>query len=342
MRPRSPADLFVVLAAASLAGCAPDKAPDPLSPTGIAADVARPDALLAEGRTAYVTYCIGCHGASGDGNGEAARFMIPRPRNFQAANFKFSSTRSGNLPTDADLRRTIVAGLRGSAMPRWDLLPERTVTSLIAYLKTFSPKWTERSPAGMIPRVDDPYRSRPDKSAAIARGEAVYHGFSTCWTCHPAYVPIEKINEYLTQMENPSRDAFRQGLFDSEAKVSSEGETVFPPDFKRDFVRGGMTTDDLYRSIAAGITGTAMPTWVDSMDVQSAHGGVLTRTNDIWAMAYYVHDLIRQRPARLPPGQFAVRARPAPIYPPGVLPPAAAPAPADQGKPQEEFQEEGG
>jgi hypothetical protein len=280
------------------------------------------ETLLAEGQAAYDTYCVGCHGAAGDGNGEAAGFLHPRPRNFQEANFKFSSTRSGRLPTDEDLKRTIRNGLKGSAMPAWDRLPDRTLEALVAHIKTFSPKWRERQPATAIPLVEDPYRSEPDKSEAVARGELVYHGYATCWTCHPAYVSDAKINEYLQAVESPARLGFRPDLRHSVGKVNTEGEMIHPPDFLRDFVRAGTSVDDLYRSVAAGITGTAMPTWVDSMEYASTEGhGPLVETADLWAIAYYVQSLIARRPAKLAAGSFDIRERMQKIYLNGEVPP---------------------
>lgn len=268
-----------------------------------------------EGAIAYRVYCIGCHGEKGDGNTLAARFLNPRPRNFQVANFRFSSTRAGQLPTDDDLRRSIREGLKGSAMPPFDLVPPRTVDALVAYIKTFSSKWKERGPSPAIPIVDDPYRNAPDKSAAIARGKAVYHGFAKCWSCHPAYVPEAEISGHLVSFENPAQSTFRPGLFESEGKPNAEGEVIYPPDFRRDFVRAGAEVDDLYRSIAAGITGTAMPTWVDSIDVPSSAdpGKLLATRADLWAMAYYVQHLIRERPVKLRQDQVVVRTRPRPI-----------------------------
>lgn len=272
--------------------------------------------LFEEGKAAYDMYCVGCHGETGDGNGVAARFLDPRPRNFQLAKFKFSSTKSGQLPTDEDLRRTITEGLKGSSMPGWDMLPARTVTALISYVKSFSPKWEEKDPASRIPIVTDPYRGSEDKSEAIARGEAVYHGYATCWSCHPSYVSEDKINEYLVQMDKPVSAGFRPDLFESEGKPNDEGEIIYPPDFRRDFVRAGSQVEDLYRSIAAGITGTAMPTWVDSMVSHKTADpdSIVTNTDDLWAIAYYVQSLILQRPQRLEPTTVAIRERPQRIY----------------------------
>lgn len=306
---------------------------------GFQTDIAT--SLVEEGRIAYQQYCVGCHGTSGDGNGEAAVFLDPKPRNFVLANFKFSSTRSGQLPTDADLKRTLRNGLRGSAMPPFNLLPERTLDGLVAYIKTFSPKWSERSPAAAIPVVEDPFRDAADKTEAIRRGEAVYHGFVTCWSCHPSYVEESKINDYLEQFGSARREGFRPDLHLAVGKPNSEGQLIYPPDFLRDYVRAGASVDDLYRSIAAGITGTAMPTWIDSIDVpaESPDQPPIVSRADLWAAAYYVRDLIAKRPPLLAEGKFDLRERPSPIYLHGAPPPATAPAEEAEEAPEIELDE---
>lgn len=315
-------------------GCGGDETPD--ADTSRASEFGFQTSVytsqVEEGKRAYTTYCMGCHGEQGDGWGEAARFLHPPPRNFQTANFKFSSTRSGRLPTDDDLRRTITEGLKGSAMPGWDFLPPRTVTALISYIKTFSPKWVERKPAPRIPFVTDPYRKTDDKSEGIRRGEVIYHGYATCWTCHPSYVSKDRINDHLEAMQNPRRDAFRKGLFESEAKPNNEGEVIYPPDFRRDFVRSGADVEDLYRSIAAGITGTAMPTWIDSMEFDSPGegGGLHIKQADIWAVAYYVQSLILERPAKFVDGVPPIRDRRQEIFPPGERPVRETPDEMDE------------
>lgn len=322
---------------ALLMGCEPGLDKDTSRTSSQSPRQGAADSLLIEGRQAYTTYCAGCHGTNGDGNGPAAGFLHPRPRNFQNASFKFSSTRAGSLPTDEDLKRSIRQGLRGTAMPDWPLLSEQTVDALVVYVKTFSPKWQERRPAARIPTVDDPYRGLADKSQAVQRGEMIYHGYANCWSCHPSYVSESTLNNHLEALESPRRQGFRPGLFESEGKVSGEGELIYPPDFRRDFVRGGMSVDDLYRSIAAGITGTAMPTWVDTMDIKAAHGGALVQPADLWAMAYYVQHLMQQRPARLAGGSFAVRTRPQTLYFHGEVPPPAQEP--STGKTDEVFEE---
>lgn len=332
MMRRSSLSLFAVLLfLAAFVGC--DNRPDQeFARVGepISKDAARKQ-LLTYGKESYQQLCMGCHGAKGDGNGEAARFLDPKPRNFKLANFKFSSTRSGQLPTDEDLKRTIKFGLKGSAMPSFELLPEQKVDALIAYIKTFSPKWHDRGPGTPIPFVDDPYRTLDDKSEAIARGEKIYHGYSTCWTCHPAYVSNDKINQYRSELGLSTYEAFRPNLHQSVGKVNVEGWVTYPPNFHVDFVRSGAHIEDLYRSIAAGITGTAMPTWVDSMQLDSDEAGQppLVQQQDLWALAYYVQSLLRDRPKKLQEDQVVVRDRPRKVYIHGI-PPDANKKPAEE------------
>lgn len=290
-------------------------------------------ALEQEGEANYQLYCVGCHGVKGDGKGEAAPFLNPRPRDFVTANFKFSSTRSGQIPLDDDLKRTIRNGLRGSAMPSFPFFSDKQLDSLIAYIKRFSPTWKERDPSAAIPIDEDPFRSLADKSEAIIRGEALYHGYNTCWNCHPSYVSDAKLNEYLVAFGGEARPSFRPMLHQSEGKKNAEGELIFPPDFLRDHVKAGTRVEDLYRSVAAGITGTAMPTWVDSMNLPGAkpEDKPLVKREDLWALAYYVQSLIEKRPA-LMKGDVEVRVRPRPIYLHGEPPPEPEPGEAEVGE----------
>ena len=46
----------------------------------------------------YRRYCAGCHGDYGDGEGENAQWLDPKPRNFTLGQFKCRSTPTGNVP----------------------------------------------------------------------------------------------------------------------------------------------------------------------------------------------------------------------------------------------------
>ena len=101
-------------------------------------------ASMSSGQRVYITYCIGCHGAKGDGNGAAAAQLIIKPRNFVDGAYKFFHFgETGPLPTDTSLAMTIRNGLPGSAMPAFPLLSEQEVIDVRSYIKSLrSGGWT--------------------------------------------------------------------------------------------------------------------------------------------------------------------------------------------------------
>lgn len=101
-------------------------------------DYSAANAKVSNGQHVYETYCIGCHGPKGDGNGTAAAQLIIKPRNFVDGAFKFYHFgEAGPLPTDASLAMTIRNGVPGSAMPAFPLLSEQEVIDVRSYVKNF-------------------------------------------------------------------------------------------------------------------------------------------------------------------------------------------------------------
>ncbi len=234
---------------------------------------------LNRGRYSYITHCQACHGMEGDGKGPAGYALRPPPRNFKQGKFKFAAVAAGQLPNDEDLFRIVKYGLHGTAMIPWDEVPDRDLLDIIQYIKTLSPRWLDSTPGTPIVPSPDPWGDAR-RAEAVTRGMKVYHGLAQCLLCHPAYAPAEDVNAAsleLSKREAPLRpDAFHGAL-----KESDYGVKLMPPDFTRDHIRSGEKLPDLYRTIASGIGGTAMPAWKGALP-----------EDDIWAMAYYVRSLI--------------------------------------------------
>ena len=89
---------------------------------------------------------MSCHGEKGNGQGEFAEWITTKPRDYRQGTFKWRSTPSGSLPTDADLERVLINGLYGTYMPSWDALGHRQRLDVIAYIKTFSPRFATEKP----------------------------------------------------------------------------------------------------------------------------------------------------------------------------------------------------
>ncbi len=90
------------------------------------------------GRRTYETYCIGCHGENGLGDGEASSFLNPLPRNFVSGKYKFFyfGEPPGSLPSDESLKVTIRNGIPGSAMPAFPLLTDQEIQDAVTYIKS--------------------------------------------------------------------------------------------------------------------------------------------------------------------------------------------------------------
>jgi mono/diheme cytochrome c family protein len=83
----------------------------------------------------YREHCAHCHGVTGDGVGPTAVFLNPYPRDYRKGQFKFKSTPVGQKPTHADLKKIVVDGIPGTAMPSFKLLPDVEVEALVDYVK---------------------------------------------------------------------------------------------------------------------------------------------------------------------------------------------------------------
>lgn len=85
-------------------------------------------------RGLYRQHCASCHGLTGDGAGPTAGVQDPYPRDFRHGVYKFTSTAGGAKPSREDLRLVIRQGVRGTAMPSFETLPEAEIETLLQYV----------------------------------------------------------------------------------------------------------------------------------------------------------------------------------------------------------------
>jgi len=193
------------------------------------------------GEELYLRYCAGCHGEKGNGKGLAAPFLEPKPRDFTRGVFKFRSTPSNSLPTEADLRRTIREGVHGTSMPSWKTLPDPEIDAIVAYLQSFSRRFQREKPAAALPLPGAPADlAAPER---VVRGRQAYDDLK-CGLCHG---PEGK-------GDGPSAGSM----------TDSEGHAIRPFDFTRRAPKGGSRPEDLYRTFMTGLAGTPMPDYAES------------------------------------------------------------------------------
>ena len=208
-------------------------------------------------------YCAGCHGELGDGNGENAVWLDPKPRDFTIATFKCRSTPTGTLPTDEDLFNTIGRGLTNSNMPIWNTFTKQQRADLVAYIKIFSPRWQKEKAGDPINMPPEP----PVTIESISHGKALFTKLE-CWKCHG---PMGKGDgpsaaTLTDSKENPIRPYdFSAGGNDSRFKC-------------------GSTNQDIYRIFMTGVDGTPMPSFSD-----------VIQPNDAWDLVHFLRTLQTKR-----------------------------------------------
>ena len=219
---------------------------------------------ILKGKALYQRECAICHGAEGEGDGDAARFLDPKPRDFTKGIFKIRSTPF--LPTDEDLLRTITLGIPGTLMPSFEYLTDDERWDLVAYVKTFSDMFeTEISEPISIPEPP------PQTQQHLVEGEMLY-AENGCDRCHGP----------LGRGDGPSASS----LEDDWGNPISAYDFTIPGRMK-----GGSTVRDVYRAFYVGIGGTPMPAFEDALTDEQ-----------YWALAYYVLSLSEEVPPALPPG----------------------------------------
>lgn len=120
----------------------------------------------------YREHCAHCHGITGDGNGPTAIFLNPYPRDYRPGWFKFKSTPIGQKPTHDDLKKIVVEGIPGTAMPSFKLLPENEVEALVDYVKYLAVRGeTERALIHKIVEDEHLYDVRAEGELAEKLGE---------------------------------------------------------------------------------------------------------------------------------------------------------------------------
>ena len=210
----------------------------------------------ARGKQLYRRYCVGCHGAKGDGQGENGVYMEPRPRDFTTGTFKCRSTPTGTLPLDTDVYATIGRGLVASSMPSWNALTAQERADLLAFIKDFSPRWAVEKPEPPLAIPPEP----PDTPESGTRGGKVYERME-CWKCH-------------------GKDGSGNGP-SATTLTDSKDRPIVPYDFtKGTRFKCGRTNQDLYKIFMTGLDGTPMPSFKDNLPPDEA-----------WDLVHYLRTL---------------------------------------------------
>jgi len=221
----------------------------------VPAGAVTPPGNMARGKVVYDRFCISCHGVDGDGRGEAASYIFPKPRDFRQGTFKWRSTPSGSLPTIADLDKTIRDGLYGTNMPTWYAIGEQNRMDVISYIMSFSPRWQSEQIPAPIAIPAEP----PNNAASVANGRALFDKLQ-CAQCHGD----------TGKGDGPA----------SHEQRNDWGDPITPADLTIGHFKCGGAPADIYRVFMTGLNGAPMPSYSDSIN-----------PNEAWDLVHYIESL---------------------------------------------------
>ncbi|MCP4700928.1 MAG: c-type cytochrome [Gammaproteobacteria bacterium] len=226
--------------------------------------------IIEKGKDIYIKRCSFCHGLMGDGNGPAADYMDPRPRDFTLGTFKFRTTQSGELPLDEDLFRTISRGLTGTGMQAFDSdlikngLSEQERWEVIAYIRTFAQEFEDEEFDPYKKIVKLPGNQAPHTPEIVAKGKEVFEK-AKCWECH-------------------GKLGRGNGLkaFD---KTDDWGFPIRIRNVTHPWkIKAGGEVEDIYMRFSSGINGTPMPSFVKALTEEER-----------WQLANFIKSLQHQQ-----------------------------------------------
>lgn len=235
---------------------------------------------LSEGGKLFRRHCDKCHNTTGNGRGPTGLWLSPYPRDFRQGYFKFTTVVGSGRPRRSDLMHTLDAGLKGTAMPSFSLLPERERDLLTGYviylalrgqvefdtfaavlttgasdvagtsasrLKTLVAEWEAAQSAAAMPvPPDDGEPGSPSHAGAVKRGHDLFtrKADNACVTCHVEY---------------GRKPLLRYDIW---------GTVSRPADLTVTALKGGTRPEDIFARIRAGIPAVGMPPHPDLSDRQ--------------------------------------------------------------------------
>src|SRR5207237_1446297 len=157
---------------------------------------------------------------------------------------------------DEDLFEAITRGFYNTYMPSWKALTNQQRADLVAFIKTFSPRWQNEKPGTPISMPPEPALTVD----SIKHGKELFAKME-CWKCHgqeghgdgPSAATLTDNNDQPIRPYN-----------------FSEGSRF----------KCGETNQDLYKIFMTGLDGTPMPSFADNL-----------KTEEAWDLVHFLRTL---------------------------------------------------
>ena len=276
-------------------------------------DAADPDDLQ-HGAAVFNRRCAGCHGVTGDGNGAAAAYLLPKPRDYRRGIFKFTSTPYGAKPSRKDLLRVVRHGAKGTSMPAFKWLPDEDVRAVINYVIALSYRGELEGRVARIAELDYDADEELDPFEFTAALTQIHHSWDQA--DYQAVLPVTAQPKMSDETILAGRKAFLSRGCSKCHGEEARGQTKWLshefiaaqealPEEKREkinydawgnvapaadltsgMLHGGRRPIDVYRRIYTGINGTPMPAFNQALAAEP---------ETIWQLVHYALSVVEGR-----------------------------------------------
>ncbi|MBC8353175.1 MAG: cytochrome c [Planctomycetes bacterium] len=276
-------------------------------------DIVDPDHLV-HGAAVFNRRCAACHGVTGDGNGEAAPYLVPKPRDYRSGIYKFTSTPYGAKPHRSDLIRVIRKGAKGTSMPAFAWLPDEDVQAVVDYVKLLSYRDELEASVVRIAELDYDADEEIDNFEFTDSVTRIHNNWEQA--AYQVVLPVTAQPKYTDETILAGRKAFLskgcskchgEGGRGQTDWLSSEfiaalealpeekrekinydawGNVAPAADITARMLHGGRRPIDVYRRIFTGINGTPMPAFSQALAQEP---------EALWHLVHYVKSIVEGR-----------------------------------------------
>ncbi len=268
-------------------------------------DPGRASSTLKVGQAVYQKRCVQCHGVSGDGNGPAARYLYPKPRDYRKGLFKFTSTESGSRPLKEDLVHIVQRGIRGTSMPSFKLLPENEISSVIDYVLVLSQRGELEEQIAFRAELEEEVNPEAIKDdlvpLVISRWKEAQQKRVTPLTPQPVFTSehVAAGRDVFLKLCSKCHGEDGRGLTAENLKSNLKddwGNPTRAADLTSGMLHGGTDPVDIYRRIYQGVS--PMPSFANTFRDEP---------ETFWNLVAYVLEISNRRREGLspPPGPLA-------------------------------------
>jgi mono/diheme cytochrome c family protein len=239
-------------------------------------------------------YCAACHGENGAGQGDAARYLYPKPRDLVDGQLRLA-TSNNMIASGEDIKRVLLNGVPNTSMQSWKQLSEGLLDRLVVEVQQMQIHGARQRATAVLQEdgllVNDDGELTADGKQAVV-DYTIQQTVPTQRWAAPAVLTVSPSvladghKLYLKQNCHKCHGNEGEGSFGMDL-VDDQGFPTFARDLVGDPYKAGSQFDAVARVIRLGMPGTVMPSSGALSDAELAQ------------LTLYVQSLVKTPPRQL-------------------------------------------